>query len=115
MCPSRDHMYCLDLIPGDLKLYSLTRINIPLLNQSVACHNDEKLPLGVMPVLAFSNSRSADVDGDLSAVLSMHQFCKRTSVIYIHLYSSGSDAFSLYLISKILVFDFQIKFHNALI
>ena len=67
MCPSRDHMYCLDLIPGDLKLYSLTRINIPLLNQSVACHNDEKLPLEVMPVLAFGDSRSADIDGNLPA------------------------------------------------
>ena len=38
-----------------------------------------------MPVLAFGDAWFADVDRHLTAVESMHKFCKRTSVINIHL------------------------------
>ena len=51
----------------------------------MAAYYDEELPLGIVPMLAFGDAWFADVDRHLPAVESMHKFCKRTSVINIHL------------------------------
>ena len=68
VCPSRNHINRFDLISADLKFYGFPSVYITLLDQSMAMNNDELLPLGVMPVLAFGNAGHGDVDADLSAI-----------------------------------------------
>ena len=37
-----------------------------------------------MPMLSLRDSRLTDIDGDLSAILRMHKFRKRTTRIHVH-------------------------------
>lgn len=73
VCPPRDHVDGLNLVPGNLKLHRFSGVDVPLLNQSVTSHYNEQLPLGVVPVLPFGNAGAADVDAHLSAVGGMDQ------------------------------------------
>ena len=75
----------LDLVPRNLKLHRFSGVDISLLNQSVTCHHNEQLPLGVVPVLPLGDSRTADVDAHLPAVGGMHQFRERAAVVHVHL------------------------------
>ena len=51
--------------------------------------NNEELPLGVVPMLAFGNAWLADIDAYLPCIEGVHQLCERTSVIHIHLQREG--------------------------
>ena len=46
---------------------------------------DEELPLGVVPMLAFGDTRLGDIDADLSAIQGVDQLRETASVIHIHL------------------------------
>ena len=54
--PSRNHVHGLDLVARDLEFNGLAGVNVALLNQSMALHDDEQLPLAVVPVLALGDS-----------------------------------------------------------
>ena len=54
---SRKHVDALDIVPAYLKFDYLIRINPALLDEAVAADYDEELPLGVVPMLAFRNTR----------------------------------------------------------
>ena len=56
------HVYCLDLITRNLEVEDFVRAYSALLDKSVTAYDDEELPLGIVPVLAFGDARLADVD-----------------------------------------------------
>ena len=58
-------------------------------------------------MLAFSDAWFADVDRHLTAVESMHKFCKRTSVINIHL--KRERDFLLWKIAQVCAIQFLCK------
>ena len=66
--PARDHVDSLDLITGNLKLHRFASVDIAFLNQTVTSHHNEQFPLGVVPMLALGDARTADVDGHLPTV-----------------------------------------------
>ena len=78
-------MDSLDLIPGNFKLHRFSGVDVPLLNQTMPCHHNEQLPLGVVPVLPLGDARAADVDAHLPTVSGMNQFRERTTVVHVHL------------------------------
>ena len=85
MCPTRYHVDRFDLVTANIEFDHLAGRDVPFLNQSVALHNDEELPFGIMPMLAFGDARFADVDGNLPAVFGMHKLGKAAALIDIHL------------------------------
>ena len=84
--PAGDHVDALDLFPADLKLHRFAGRDVTLLNQPVAVHHDELLPLAVVPVLALGDAGLADIDAHLTAVSGMHQLCEAASVVAVHLH-----------------------------
>ena len=86
VCPARDHVNCFDLIPAYFKLHHLSSVNISLLDQAMTMHNNELLPLAVMPVLPLCNAWFGDVDADLTAIYCVNQFRKAVSVVKVHLH-----------------------------
>ena len=60
-------MYGLNIIAADFEFNYLIRIHLALLNESVACDDDEEFPFAVMPVLTFRDAGLADVDAHLTA------------------------------------------------
>ena len=73
MCPSWNHIDCFNLITADFKFHHLTGIDVPLLNQAMTMDHNELFPLGVVPMLAFSDSGFGNIDRDLSTVGGVHQ------------------------------------------
>ena len=71
---ARKHMHCFDLVSAHLEVQDFVASYPALLDEAVAADNDEELPLGVVPVLAFCDARLADVDAHLSAVQSVDEF-----------------------------------------
>ena len=53
---ARQHMNGLRLLAPHLKFQHLITADAALLNQGVACNNNEKLPLGIVPVLALRDA-----------------------------------------------------------
>ena len=47
------HMNALDVLTCYFEFYYLSRSNLPFLNESMACYDNEELPFCVMPVLSF--------------------------------------------------------------
>ena len=84
--PARYHMNRFNLIAADFKFHGLTSVDVALLNESVPGNHNKQLPLRVVPVLAFCNTRFADIDRNLSTVLGVHQFRKAAAVVHIHLH-----------------------------
>lgn len=82
--PARDHVDSLDLITGNLKLHRFASVDIAFLNQTVTSHHNEQFPLGVVPMLALGDARTADVDGHLPTICSMNKFRERATVVHIH-------------------------------
>ena len=78
-------MDSLNLVPGNFKLYRFPSVDVPFLNQAMTCDHNEKLPLGVVPVLSLGDARTADVDAHLPAIGGVYQLCKGTTVVRIHL------------------------------
>ena len=85
--PAGNHVDSLNLIPGNLKLHRFPGVDIPFMNQAVTGDHNEKLPLGVVPVLPFGDTRAADVDAHLPTVGGMNQLGEGATVIHIHLES----------------------------
>ena len=84
--PAGDHVDALDLFPADLELHRFAGIDVALLDQPVAVHHDELLPLAVVPVLALGDAGLADVDAHLAAVGGMHQLREAAAVVAVHLH-----------------------------
>ena len=78
-------MDSLDLVSGNLKLYRFPGVDVTFLNQAVTGNHNEKLPLGIVPVLSLGDARTTDVDAHLTAVGSVYQFRKGATVVYVHL------------------------------
>ena len=53
---SGQHMDCLNMIAAHLKLDHFIRPDLPLLNQPVPRNYNEKIPLGVVPMLTFRDA-----------------------------------------------------------
>ena len=51
----------------------------------MSTNHDEKLPLGIVPVLALGDAWLGDIDAHLTCIEGMNQLCKRATVIHIHL------------------------------
>ena len=83
------HVHRLDVVSIHLKFQNLIRADFPLLNQAVAADHHEKLPLGVVPVLALGDSRLGDVHGNLAAVSGFQQFGKAAPDVCVHLQGKG--------------------------
>ena len=83
--PAGNHVDSLNFVPGNFKLHRFSGVDVSLLNQAMTCHHNEQLPLGVVPVLAFGNTGTADVDRHLTAIGGVHQFRERATVVHVHL------------------------------
>ena len=79
------HVNALDIITGYLKLNDFIRSQFAFLNQAMSGNDDEELPLGIMPMLAFGDAGFGDIDADLTTIQCMHQFRETAAVIDIHL------------------------------
>ena len=64
-------MYCLNFISRDLELEHIVSSLLTFLDQSMSCNNNEKLPLGMMPMLPFRYSRLGNIDTNLTTLCSM--------------------------------------------
>lgn len=87
---ARKHYYTLNLVSSDFVFDdSVLRRRVGIfrthLYLSVPTDNDEQLPLGVVPMLAFSDSGFGDVNADLSAVKSVDEFGEGAAGIDVHL------------------------------
>ena len=69
-------MNSLNLISADLKLHRLAGVDIAFLYESMSLNDYKQLPFTVMPMLSLGDTRSADIDADLSAILGVDQFGK---------------------------------------
>ena len=85
MGPSRYHIYCFNLVSGYFEFDFFSGIDIPFLYQSMAGHYNKLFPLTVVPMLTFCDSRLTDINGYLSTIHRVNQFCKGASRILIHL------------------------------
>ena len=85
VCPAGNHVDSFNLIAGHFKIDDLVRADLAFLDQAVTSYNNEELPLGVVPVLALGDARTADVDADLPTILSMYQLRETAAIIHIHL------------------------------
>ena len=92
-----DHVHYGNLLSADLIVYHRIRLSIlicaqfPQLDQSVAGNNHKLFVFGVVPVLAFGNTRFADIYRNLSSVRRPEDFRKTSSVILIHLQGIGKS------------------------
>ena len=80
-----EHVYTLNIFPAHLELYHFIRVNLTLLYQSMTSHNNKELPLSMVPMLTFGNTRLADIDRHLSAIEGMNQLGKGATLVDIHL------------------------------
>ena len=82
---TRQHVYGFNLVTRHFKVQDFIRADTTLLNEALATDHDEELPFGMVPMLAFGNSRFADVDAYLTIVGCLEQFCKTTPLVDVHL------------------------------
>ena len=66
-------MYGFYLLAADLKFHDVLCADLPLTDAPAAGHNDEKLPLGVVPVQTFRHAGLGDIHGKLTAALRFQQ------------------------------------------
>ena len=83
--PAGNHVDSLNLVPGNFKLHRFPGVDVPLLDQAMTSNHNEKLPLGVVPVLPFGNAGLRDIDAYLSAVGGMDQLGEGATVVHVHL------------------------------
>ena len=74
MRPAGDHVDSFDPVSAHFEGNFLSGVDVSLFDQAMTSHDDELLPLAVMPVLAFCNAGLADVNGYLSAVNGVQSF-----------------------------------------
>lgn len=104
---AREHNHALDFVSADFEFYHFVGAFFALLDESVTFDNDELLPLGVMPVLALSDARFADVDADLPTARGVHQLCERTTLVAVHL--EIEDGFVLWQVAEVSAKEFLCK------
>lgn len=93
------HDYALYPVSADFIVQDLVRAFLTELNESVSRHDDELLPLCVVPVLPLGNAGFRDVDGHLPAVEGADQLGKAAPFVRIHV--QVEDGFLLGQIAKI--------------
>ena len=54
--PARDHVDGFDLVAAYLKRNLFVGVDIALLDQGASAYDDEKLPLGIMPMLTLGDA-----------------------------------------------------------
>ena len=69
MCIPRQHMDCLDFFTADLEVKHFVSAQFSHLDETVARHNDKKLPLGMVPMLALGDAGLGDVHTHLPALV----------------------------------------------
>ena len=74
----------LNPLAAHLEVEDFVRVDSPLLYQGPAADHDEQLPLGVVPVLAFRDSRPGNVDAELSAVRGLENLSERAALVNVH-------------------------------
>ena len=78
-------MHCFYLVTTNLKIEDFVRIDPALLDESVTTDNNEKFPLGIMPMLSFRDAWFGNVDTYLATVKGMDKFSKGTAIVHVHL------------------------------
>ena len=86
---SRQHVHSLDIVARDLEFDHFVGTELAFLDQAMAGDDDEELPLGVVPVLAFGDARLGNVDGHLAGVQRMHKLRETAAVVHVHLQREG--------------------------
>ena len=76
---SRQHLYRLDAIPAHFKFDHFIRADLPLPNQAMTGHHDEKLPFAIVPVLPLRDARLGNVHAELTVVCGLQPFRKASS------------------------------------
>ena len=66
--PAGDHVNGFDFVAGNLEGYLFVGVDIALLDQRTSADNNEKLPLGIVPVLPLGDAGLADIHAELTAV-----------------------------------------------
>ena len=83
------HVHGPDVLARDLELYHLVGADPALLYQAAAAHDDEELPLGVVPVLPLGHAGSRDVHAHLTAFLRTEDFGEAAPLVDVHLQREG--------------------------
>ena len=81
---SRQHLHGRGGVAAHGKFQHLIAVHTALLDQGTARHHNEKLPLGVVPVLALGDAGFRDIHAELTAVLGLEQFGKAAAGIHVH-------------------------------
>lgn len=80
-----EHDDTLDFVTTHLVVEDFIGAFLAELDEAVARDDDELFPLGVMPMLAFGDTRLRDIDAHLSAVEGVDEFGERAASIDVHL------------------------------
>lgn len=78
-------MYSFYYIARDFELDHLACVDVALLDESMPCYHNEKLPFRVVPVLTFGNTGFADIDAHLATVFSVNQLREAAPIVHVHL------------------------------
>ena len=92
MCVAWEHVDGLDVVAVNFPFedFAFGVVEVALLNEAVAFHDNELFKFSIVPVLTFGDARLGDVDADLTAVEGVDQLCEAASVINVHLQWEGS-------------------------
>ncbi len=93
------HDYALYPVPADFIVQDLVRAFLTEPDESVSRHDDELLPLCVVPVLPLGNAGLRDVDGHLPAVEEADQLSEAAPFVRVHV--QIEDGFLFWQIAKI--------------
>ena len=81
---TRQHVDGFDFLSGNFKIQHFFGAHLPLLDQAVTGHHNEKFPLGVVPVLPLGHAGTADVHAELTAVRRFQQLREAAPGISVH-------------------------------
>ena len=83
------HVHGLDLFSGDFEVQDLVAADAAFLDERLAADDDEELPFGVVPVLAFRDAGVGDVHAELAAGNGLQELRKAPAGIGVHLEREG--------------------------
>ena len=66
--PAGNHVNSFDFVAGNLKGYLFIGVDISLLDQRSSADDDEKLPLGIVPMLPLGDAGLGDIDRELTTI-----------------------------------------------
>ena len=84
-----EHVHGFDFVAADLELDDFVGADAALLYLAVAGHDDEELPLCVVPVFAFGDTGLGDVDAHLPYVGTFDQLGEGAAGVDVHLQREG--------------------------